>query len=69
MEGISWERVYWKMRIRFEVGKVRTGSESDKWINKNWILKCPPERNWHPEDGFITLVRRFGSSQLYYMVL
>jgi len=57
------------MRIRFEVGKVRIGSGSDKWINKNWIPKYPPERNWHPEDGFSTLVRSFGSSQLYYMVL
>jgi hypothetical protein len=68
VEGI-WEGVYWKMRLRFEVGKMRIGSESDKWINNNWMLKYPPERNCHPEDGFITLVRSFGSSQLYCMVL
>jgi len=57
------------MRIRFEVGKMRIGSESGKWINKNWMLKYAPERKCHPEDGLITLVRSFGSSQLYYMVL
>jgi hypothetical protein len=36
------------MRIRFEVGKMRIGSEDVKWICKNWMLKYPPERNCHP---------------------
>jgi hypothetical protein len=35
------------MRIRFEVGKMRIGSEDGKWIYKNWMLKYPPERNFH----------------------
>jgi len=68
-KGSPGERFYWKMRIRVEVGKVRIGSDSDKWINKNWMINYPPERNWHPVNGFRTLVQSFGSSQLYYMVL